>query len=278
MSKPRGKAPRAGKRWVGAIVDSGCGPSSIVHRLPSQETMLKDKIILAIVPARSGSKGIADKNMQPLRGISLIGWAGKTLGQVPFIDARIISTDSPEYAREGERYGLEAPFLRPPHLSTDQAGAVETMQHALLEAEKHYKRRFDVILITEPTSPLRTPEDVERTATKLVETGADCVVTVSPLSTRSHPRKVLQLEDDGRLGFLMEGGNRIKVRQDLGVDLYWRNGICYALTRECLMDKAVIFTDNTLAEIITRPIVNIDEQIDMEWAEFLMTKFEGSKV
>lgn len=240
--------------------------------------MLKDKTILAVVPARSGSKGIADKNMQPLKGISLIGWVGKTLGQVPFIDARIMSTDSVAYAHEAERYGLEAPFLRPPHLSTDQAGAVETMQHALLEAEKHYRRRFDVILIMEPTSPLRTSEDVERTATKLVETGADSVVTVSPLSTRSHPRKVLEVEGDGRLGFVMEGGNQIKARQDLGADLYWRNGVCYALTRECLLDKGVIFTDNTLPEIITRPVVNIDELIDMEWAEFLMNRLESLKV
>src|SRR5215210_4771724 len=111
--------------------------------------MLNNKTVIAIVPARSGSKGIPNKNMQALKGVSLIGWAGKTLGQVPFIDARIISTDSPEYAREGQRYGLDAPFLRPPHLSNDQAGAVETIQHALLEAEKHYRQRFEVILLAE---------------------------------------------------------------------------------------------------------------------------------
>ena len=76
-----------------------------------------------------------------------------------FIDAIVISTDSPEYARKGGRYGLDAPFLRPPELSTDTAGIIETMEHTILQSEKHYPMRFDVILIIEPTSPLRTPED-----------------------------------------------------------------------------------------------------------------------
>src|SRR5438046_493041 len=109
--------------------------------------MLRGKSVLAVVPARSGSKGIPNKNMQLLKGVSLIGWAGKTLSRLPFIDVSVISTDSPEYAREGRRYGLEAPFLRPPHLSTDRAGAVETTQNALTETERLYKRRFDIILL-----------------------------------------------------------------------------------------------------------------------------------
>jgi len=237
--------------------------------------MLRDKSVLAVVPARSGSKGIPNKNMQPLKGVSLIGWAGKTLGSLPFIDARVIFTDSPEYAQEGQRYGLEAPFPRPSHLSTDRVGAIETIQYALTEAERHYGRRFDVILIVEPTSPLRAPEDVERATTKLVESGADSVVTVSPLTEKSHPRKVL-VEEDGRLGFLVEGGNEVKARQSLTGNYYWRNGACYALTRECLMEKAVIFAENTLPEIITRPLANIDEPIDLEWAEFLLNRQQAA--
>ena len=94
--------------------------------------MLNGKRILAVVPARSGSKGIPHKNLQPLQGISLIGWAGRTLQAVSFLDARVISTDSPAYAREGARYGLDAPFLRPRTLSTDRAAAIDVARHALL--------------------------------------------------------------------------------------------------------------------------------------------------
>lgn len=234
--------------------------------------MLEGKRILAVVPARSGSKGIPHKNMRKLKGISLIGWAGKTLAQLPFVDAKVISTDSPEYAREGQRYGLDAPFLRPAYLSTDDAGTVETVQHALLESERHYGMRFDIILIIEPTSPLRTPEDVERAVRRLIETGADSVVTVSPLWSKAHPLKILTLEN-GRIGFFIKEGKDIKARQALSGNLYWRNGICYALTRRCLMELGTIFTENTMPEIITRPVVNIDDPIDIEWAEFLLSRF-----
>lgn len=231
--------------------------------------MFHNQRILAVVPARSGSKGIPDKNMQPLLGTSLIGWAGRTLAEVSWIDTRLISTDSPRYAAEAQHYGLDAPFLRPAHLSTDEATAVETMQHALLAAEQFYGFHFDVILIVEPTCPLRCPEDIEQTIQCLVESAADSVVTVSPLPAKSHPKKILTVED-GRLQFFQPGGNSITSRHMLDGGLYWRNGVCYALTRPCLMDKGVIFTDNTLPVIINRPIVNIDDPLELRWAELLL--------
>ena len=231
--------------------------------------MLNGKRVLAVVPARSGSKGIPDKNMQLLDGVSLIGRAGQTLARVPTIDARVISTDSPAYAEEGRRFGLDAPFLRPAALSTDQAGAVETMQHALREAERHYRATFDVVLIIEPTSPLRLPEDIVRVAHRLIESGADSVVTVTRLNPKYHPRKILTVED-GHIRFNVPGGNDVKARQQLTRELYWRNGVCYALTRRCLMEMAVIFTDRTLADVIERPIVNIDDPDELEWAAFLL--------
>ncbi len=232
--------------------------------------MLQGKSVLAVVPARCGSKGIPNKNMRTLQDISLIGWAGKTLSGLSFIDARVISTDSAEYAQEGQQYGLEAPFLRPKHLSGDKSGAVETIQHALLESEKHFGRQFDIVLIIEPTSPLRTAEDVAEVSKCLVETGAHSVVTVSPVPRKFHPRKILK-KNEGRLVFSRKGGNQIERRQDLEEGYYWRNGICYALTRSCLMDQGVIFTRNTLGMVIDRPIVNIDSLLEVSWAEFLLS-------
>src|SRR3989304_2034118 len=123
--------------------------------------MWQGKNILAVVPARSGSKGIPDKNMRHVKGISLIGHAGLCLQQLKWIDAKIISTDSSSYAKEGERYGLAAPFLRPAELSSDTATAVETIAHAIKEADAHYAKRFDIVLIVEPTSPLRQARDIE---------------------------------------------------------------------------------------------------------------------
>jgi CMP-N-acetylneuraminic acid synthetase len=229
--------------------------------------MLKGRTILAVVTARKGSKGIPDKNMVLLKGRSLIGWAGAVLAQLHFLDAKIISTDSPEYAKEGEKYGLDAPFLRPAHLSTDEASSIDTIHHALEESENYYKFRFDIVIIVEPTSPLRKPEDIERAIMKLITTGADSVVTVSRLDKKYHPLKVLTILGD-RLSFLNTEGERIYRRQMLD-ELYWRNGVCYVLSRECLFMKK-IFTANTVAEITEHPVVNIDYLLELKWAEKLL--------
>lgn len=232
--------------------------------------MIDSHRVLAVVPARSGSKGIPDKNLQTIADVSLIGWAGRVLAKLPWVDARVISTDSPVYAEEARRYGLASPFLRPAALSTDGATAVETLQHALRESERHFPPQFDVILIIEPTSPFRQPDDVERAARRLLETSADSVVSVSPASAKFHPQKLLTL-DDGRLRFLTPAGAGISNRQELRETVYFRNGVCYALTRACLLQRAAIFTENTAADIVTRPVVNIDDPIELEWARFLWT-------
>jgi len=234
--------------------------------------MLEGRSILAVVPARSGSKGIPDKNLRPLLGRSLIAWAGRCLAGLDWLDAAVISTDSRAYAEEGVRHGLAAPFLRPAELASDSAGAVETMLHALEESEAHFRRRFDIILIVEPTSPLRLPEDLEGCTRELISSGADSVVSVSPLDPKWHPKKVFSLRE-GRLEFFSPAGVGVVNRQELD-RLYWRNGICYALTRACLKGKKRIITDNTRPWLIQREVINIDHPLELEWAEALLRKRE----
>lgn len=233
--------------------------------------MLEGRSVLAVVPARSGSKGIPHKNLRPLLGVSLIGWAGLTLGRLPWLDASVLSTDAEKYAEEGRRFGLDAPFLRPPELSGDGAGALETLVHALGEAEQHYGRVFDIILIVEPTSPLRRPEDLEAAARLLIATAADSVVTVSPLPAKAHPKKLLTLRE-GRLDFFVPEGRGVVGRQMLDGSLYWKNGICYALTRACVIEMRTIFAARTMAYVIERPVVNIDDPLELDIAEMLMRK------
>ena len=232
--------------------------------------MLNGKTILAVVPARSGSKGIPGKNMRLVKGKSLIGWAGETLSQLPFLDAKIISTDSTDYAKEGERYGLDAPFLRPPHLSTDEARAVDTIQHALVLSEKYYNMRFDIVIIIEPTSPLRRPEHVMATITKLIDGGYDAVWTVSPTDSKNHPLKQLVFVND-ILDFYDPHGASIIARQQLN-QLYHRNGAAYVLTRECLLEQQTIMGKRCSAIVIEDPMVNIDTMLDLDLAEFFLTR------
>jgi CMP-N,N'-diacetyllegionaminic acid synthase len=228
--------------------------------------------VLAIVPARSGSKGIANKNMALVGGMSLIARAGEVLASLPWIDRKIISTDSPHYAAEGRSHGLDAPFLRPDHLSGDEAGAFDMIVHALEACEQLDDRQYDVIVLTEPTSPLREPSDVDQTVKKLLETDADSALTVSRLDTKFHPDKILVVSD-GLIKFYSPIGKAIVGRQQLE-SLYSRNGLCYAFRRVPLLTHRVLITRNTAAVLTERPIANIDEPIDLLWAQFL---YERSK-
>ena len=230
--------------------------------------MLLGKKILAVVPARSGSKGIPDKNIRKLCGTSLIGYTGNCLSELSWLDASIISTDSESYAEEGKRYGIDAPFIRPAHLASDTATAIDTMIHALKESEVHYGCTFDLFLLVEPTSPLRRPEDILGVTQLLAESGADSVITVSPVSSKQHPHKILKMEDN-HLVHYEAAGEWVTARQQLS-ELYIRNGVCYAVTRQCLLEQNRLFTDNTLPYVIERELVNIDESVDFEWAEFLL--------
>lgn len=225
--------------------------------------------ILAVVPARSGSKGIPDKNMQLLAGRSLIALTGEVLNAdaCAWIDRRIISTDSARYAEEGRQHGLDAPFLRPPELSSDTAGAVETLCHAVLEMERIDCVTYEVILIVEPTCPFRQPEDINGAMDLLAQTDAGSAVTVSRVDTKFHPHKVLRVNDENVISFYSEAGAGVKQRQSLE-PLYYRNGACYALTRACLMNERQIFTTSTRAHVVDRLLLNIDEAEEMELARY----------
>lgn len=232
--------------------------------------MIQGLSVLAVVPARSGSKGIRDKNLARIGGLSLIARAGATLGQIPWIDRRVISTDSKLYAEEGRSYGLDAPFLRPAELSTDCAAALETFVHALESCEHLDGHRYDLLIVTEPTSPLREPDDIERTVQALLSTGADSAVTVSRLDTKAHPHKIFSIVE-GRLRYFSAKGAGVTARQTLE-PLYSRNGLCYCYRRETLLTKHALITDNTVSVITERPVANVDEPLDLLWAEFLLER------
>ena len=232
--------------------------------------MIKGNRVLAVVPARSGSKGIAHKNMRPLRGKSLIAHAGNCLSSLRWMDRKILSTDSEVYAEEGKRHGLEVPFLRPDELSSDRSPAMDMMAHALEQCEAFYEERYDLLAVVEPTSPFRRPSDIEFACLGLIRGNYDSAVCVSPADTKSHPLKMLAVESD-RLRHYDPAAQNITARQQLDT-LYVRNGACYLVTRDAFLKHRRFITDNTFACIIDRRMVNIDEPIDLEWAEFLLAR------
>ena len=228
--------------------------------------------VLAVVPARGGSKGVPRKNLRKVSGKSLIAWTAEVCRQLPWIDRAILSTDDEEIAAEGRRCGLEVPFMRPGELAGDDAKSNDMWQHCWLTCERT-DQRYDVSLLLEPTSPLRAPGDVEETFDLLVSSGAKAAATVSRTPSSFTPHKTLLLSPGNRIAFYHDDGASFSLRQNIP-PYYHRNGVCYAVRRETLLGKGHIIEDDCVALEISHPLVNIDTESDLEFAEFLIERAE----
>lgn len=230
--------------------------------------------VLAVIPARGGSKGIPKKNLQRIGGLSLLGHAARMCATLPFLDAAVLSTDDPVVAEEGKLHGLAIPFTRPPELATDQASSVSVWRHAWLSAEEAFGRRYDVSILLEPTSPLRVVEDVNRTVAAVIDDGVMAAATISPTPGHFTPHKTLTITPSGEIGFYLEDGARYAIRQRIP-KYFHRNGLCYAVRRQHLVDHELIIEQHCTGIIIDRPVVNIDDPFDLELAEWLYQRRSG---
>jgi CMP-N,N'-diacetyllegionaminic acid synthase len=233
--------------------------------------MFRDKRVLAIVPARGGSKGIKLKNLRSVGGVSLVVRAAHVASQCNFIDRAVVSTDHAQIARVAVEAGLAAPFLRPDSLSGDRIGDWDVLVHALRTMETLDGTQYDIVLMLQPTSPSRTPQHVRNTVTRLVEGGFDAVWTVSETDSKSHPLKQLVINSDGHLDWYDPAGATIIARQQL-TPVYHRNGIAYAITRSCLLEQNTIKGARTGAVAIDEPVINIDTEYDLELGNFLLSR------
>jgi len=227
--------------------------------------------VLAVVPARGGSKSIPRKNLKQVGGMSLLARAARVINSLDWIDAAIISTDDEEIAEEARNHGLDVPFMRPAELSGDTANSMDMWSHAWNSCEQYYDKRFELSILLEPTSPLRHPQDIELTIRTLIEGDHRAAATVSPTPAHYTPHKTLTIDSDGIVGFYLQDGQKYSIRQGIP-DYYHRNGICYAVTRQTLLQDRHILEDDCAAVIIERPVVNIDEPFDLELTEWLLSR------
>lgn len=224
--------------------------------------MIFGKRILAVVPARGGSKGIKLKNLRPYRGIPLIARVGKILRKIRGFDLSVVSTDHSRIARIGLQSGIQMHIQRPQRLSGDRIGDWEVLNHALRKAETVVRRRFDVVVMLQPTSPLRTAGQVVCTVKKLINRRMDSVWTVSPAPIKYHPLKALVI-NGGRLSLFDQSGRKIVARQQLK-NCFIRNGIAYAFTRDCLLKQKTTLGKKSDAVVIQGEIVNVDTLKDLK--------------
>ena len=212
--------------------------------------MFKGLRVLAVIPARGGSKGIPKKNIAPVAGKPLISYTTELTQTLPWLDSTVVSTDSEEIAEVATQTpGVEVVW-RPEELSGDRIGDHPVLRHALLAQEDQTGEHYDIVLMLQPTSPLRTVDDIEGCITQLREGDWDAVWSVSETELTYHPRKQLALSPTGNLGFVIPGGQAIVARQELE-PVFHRNGVCYAFTRDFLVGSDSIFSDGKTSAIVT---------------------------
>jgi len=229
--------------------------------------MLNGKSILVVVPARGGSKGVKLKNIRKINDVPLVALVGHVVRQLPYVDRAVVSTDHPEIAKIAEKSGLDVPFMRPEQLSGDVVADGHVLHHALMECEKVDNRKFDIIIMLQPTSPFRKPFHVTETVEKLIKGRYDAVWTVSETDSKAHPLKQLVIRKD-ILDFYEPAGANIIARQQL-TPVYHKNGVAYVMTRDCILNKE-IKGGRTSFVVIEELMVNIDTEFDFKLAEFIL--------
>jgi len=238
--------------------------------------LIENKKILAICPARGGSKGIPLKNLIPFLGIPLVARVGNLVSEISMIDRAIVSTDHPEIAEVARQSGLDAPFFRPEALSGDQISDAQVLIHALKEMERIDKVQYDIVIMLQPTSPLRRKEQIIKAIEMLIQGHWDAVWTVSETDSKHHPLKQLTVETD-QLSYYDPAGHHVIARQQL-TPLYHRNGVAYVITRNCLLHHHNITGKRTGALILPEYYVSIDTMWDLQLSEFIYHHYQtGSK-
>ena len=223
--------------------------------------------MIAIIPARGGSKGLPGKNVRPLNGKPLLAYAVEAALKAKHIDRVIISTDDEEIARFAVEYGAELPFMRPAELASDTAMAIDNYIYTIGRLEKEDGKLIDAFVVLQPTSPLRIAEDIDGAIELFEQKSADSVISYCQ---EAHPVTWHKyLDDEGRFVDIFDAN--IKNRQENRVS-YYPNGAVYVFKTAMIRDRKY-YTDKSYAYIMPRTrSVDIDFIEDFEYAEFLLTR------
>ena len=182
--------------------------------------------VLGLVPARGGSRGVPGKNIKPLAGKPLLAYTADAAQRSGVIDRLMLSTDAEDIAAVGRQLGLEVPFLRPMALSGDTAPMLPVVLHAV-DALARGGWSAEIVVLLQPTSPLRGPHHIRAAVELLRDTGADSVVTVVELPRHHSPDYVMRIENGRLVPFLPEGAH-VTRRQDAR-PAFVRDGTVYAV-------------------------------------------------
>lgn len=231
--------------------------------------MYKNKKILAVIPARLGSKRVPKKNIKILAGEPLIAYTIKSALKSKLLDRIIVSTNDKKIAEIAKKYGAEVPFLRPFSLAKDETQTLPAIQHAVSYLKKSEGYIMDIIVVIQPTSPLVIAQDIDDAIKKMINKNTNSCITVCEVSER--PEWMYFVKNDKFKPLLKPVLNKKQQKQDLP-KIYIANGAVYATKRDALMKDNKIVDKNNLTTLIMprERSIDIDEPIDFKIAEALI--------
>ncbi len=225
--------------------------------------------IVAIITARGGSKSVPQKNIAIVGGKPLLSWTIEAALRSKKLSRVILSTDDSEIAAVGKKWGAEVPFMRPEELAGDLSPTIPVLWHALDWLESNEGTVPSHVLLLQPTSPLRTSEDIDNAVALLQERDADGVVSVC--ESKSHPFLAKNLGPDGRLLEFNKQPEGYLARQTLPPS-YHLNGSIYLVRREVIRNKGTFFTDRTYGFVMPQErSLDIDTHWDLFLADLILT-------
>jgi N-acylneuraminate cytidylyltransferase len=222
--------------------------------------------ILAVIPARGGSKGVPRKNVRLLDGKPLIAWSIEQASQSRYVDRVIVSSEDEEICQVAKTYGAEVPFVRPAALASDTASGVDVLCHAVEAAGGDY----DYVVLLQPTSPLRACEDIDSAIELCIDRSVPSVVSLA--ESAKNPHWMFQIRpDSGLIPFVEDiAANRQKLPS-----FYVLNGAVYVLRVDSLLNSRRLLCDNTLGYVMpAERSYDIDSEMDFLICDFLKTRVQ----
>lgn len=230
--------------------------------------MIESKKVLAVIPARGGSKSIPNKNLCRINGKPLIAYSIIQAVKSKYVDKVMVTTDSPAIARASKKYGAKIPYLRPANLSTDRTPMLPVIKDVL----KHYEDSddfYEYVIILQPTSPMRKPSDIDAGIEKIHKTGADSVVSVSEVE---HQHQLATELKGDRVDFEKVLKKNL-TRKQSAEKIYYINGTLFIARVESMKKfNRYVFEGDCRAVVIDKSrAFQIDDRIDLKIIRKIMS-------
>lgn len=233
--------------------------------------------VIALIPARAGSKGVPNKNVRPLGGHSLLAWSIQACRRARLIDRVVVSTDSPEYAELAVRLGAEAPFLRPADISGDRATDLTFVLHALDWFAAHGGEP-DYIVHIRPTTPMRDPALIDAAIRRFQEAdGATALRSVHEMSESAY--KTFEIAPTGQLKKVGAGDTALDAANDARQQFprtYQANGYVDVLSTRFVRASGLLHGDRVMP-FVTPPVVEVDTEDDFAHLEYQLARLASAR-